>query len=70
MSVCHSMSPLSPPTVLNTKKPKIGRNNPHINSTKSTDQFLMFCMGAEMCEVKDGGQKNIIAPLWSGLSDV
>jgi len=31
--------------------------NPHINGTKSTDQFFIFCLDPKIFEVKDGGQK-------------
>jgi len=39
------------------RKLKIGRNNSHIKGTKSTNQFLIFCLGPEIFEVKSGGQK-------------
>jgi len=39
------------------RKLKVDRNNPHINGTKLTNQFLIFCLGPKIFEVKDGGWK-------------
>jgi len=39
------------------RKLKIGRNNFYIKGTKFMNQFLIFCLGPEIFEVKDGGLK-------------
>jgi len=53
-NVCLSITSISSHS-FDARKLKIGMNNPNINGTKYTDQFLIFCLWPERFEVKDRG---------------
>jgi len=55
MSVCQS--PLSTPTVLKQESQKLAAVVLILMAQNLPTSFVIFCLGPEIFEVKDGGQK-------------